>query len=101
MPVSNYIADPHALDEHPYLSAGWLENYRLFKSRLNWLVLWNDEVHIFDSFFLFNRQFEYWFMKGQENSASDQALRSLFNSGVIKPRIREQFSNLHDTFEQH
>jgi hypothetical protein len=86
---SNYIADPHALSDAAYLGPIWLDNYATFKSRLNWLLLWNDEVHVFDSFFLFNRQFEHWFMKAREEPKSDGALRELFASGAVKPRVRE------------
>ena len=101
MPFANYIADPYAFATYQHLSSGWIENYKVFKSRLNWLLLWNDEVHVFDSFFLFNREFEHWFLKNKENSASDVALRSLFNLGVIRPRVRQQFSSLFDTFDKH
>ena len=75
MPRSNFIADPHAFSDAAYLTNVWLENYAVFRYRLNWLLLWNDEVHVFDSFFLFNRQFEYWFEKARQEAASDGALR--------------------------
>lgn len=82
MRVVNFIADPwerapnrtFRLRGHPFL----LGEYKQFKSRLHWLLLWNDQVRILDTFALFNRQIERWVTEShQEGPNSKDAIRKL------------------------
>jgi hypothetical protein len=81
MPV-NYIADPW---EHRSYSS---DNDRDFQTRLHWLLLWNDEVRVADSFLLFNRQFERWFYQTKARAKGRQALEGIFAGKAFRVALR-------------
>lgn len=91
MPTVNFLADPHEWVSPrglKHLDEAWLVNYERFKGRLNWLLLWNDEVRILDSFVLFNRQIERWVQSAQQSSRTRSALERLFNSDAFRVALR-------------
>lgn len=96
MPIVNFIADPQEWmpsDGLKYLDPTWLANYSKFKGRLNWLLLWNDEVRIFDSFVLFNRQVERWIENARNERPSRDALERLFITRSLRVALRKGDAN--------
>jgi hypothetical protein len=91
MPV-NFIADPWEWGSLGPMQRGdrrWTTAYQKFKTRLHWLLLWNDEVQIVDSFVLFNRQFEQWFNQAKNRSDGRKALEGVFGEKALRIALRK------------
>jgi hypothetical protein len=100
MPV-NFIADPWEWGSLGRIEMGdrcWTTAYQEFKARLHWLLLWNDEIQVVDSFVLFNRQFEQWFDQAKARSTGRKALEGVFRERAIRVALRSdrasEFSTL-------
>jgi hypothetical protein len=102
----NFIADPWEWPEPvAHLDAQWLSNYRTFRARLHWLLLWYDEVWLQDSFAIYNRQFEHWFSNKRKASLSkQQALANLFEGRAIRIPLRQRggyyYQSISDVYER-
>jgi hypothetical protein len=106
----NFIADPWeypAYNELDIHSGAWMSRYEAFRVRLHWLLLWNREVHILDTFTLFNRQFEHWVTEEyrDEGIESRKAKEHLFQSRAIRVALRrndgDSFNCLAEVDEAH
>lgn len=88
----NFIADPWEWNSLGPMKIGdlsWITAYQEFKTRLHWLLLWNDEVQIVDSIVLFNRQFEQWFCKAKDRSGGREALEKVFEEKALRIALRK------------
>lgn len=103
----NFIADPWENGDRliTYANTEWFAAYRKFRERLHWLLLWSDSVRIADSFMLFNRQIEYWFIQARDRNESREALGRVFEDRVLTVALRTQpnetFQSLADIDRAH
>jgi len=99
--VVNFIADPNEwMTPVVFRDPEWQRRYKIFRFRLHWLLLWNSQVRIFDSFFLFNRHIEQWFSELSLISGAAQRISS-GASPALSVAIRAGFPSLSEVFDQH
>lgn len=96
----NFIADPwewfpaQPLDVKDRESWETLTGYKDFRRRLHWLLLWYDQVRFLDTFPLFNRQIEQWFMRAHDAVEQRERLTDLFREGAIRVVLRSSPTEL-------
>ncbi len=103
MLTTTFLADPW-IDPNPRnanrQSREWKHNYQLFKSQLYWNTIFYDTTYIQDTYFLFNRQFEFFLAEAYKSERRDQLLFSgqtpAFSCAIRVTATEESLADIYD-----